>query len=525
MVGIYPRQSLFKKDSLSIEQQVNACIKLCETNDWEYKVYDKDKGYSGKNLNRPSFEELMNDVRAGEIDKILCYKFDRISRDIRDFSALLVELQSLNCDFISISENFDTSTPIGRAMVYICMVFAQMERENISQRIHDNYYYRTELGFWGGGPAPYGYRLKRIEYKGKKHTVLEPDPLESPVVKKIYEWYLTPSGSATTTLNKLRDAKFLTRKGKNWTSRVLMDVLSKPLYAPNDMNMYNYLRELEANITNPVDEFDGKASLDLYGKKDANDSKHKRCREIKNMYCNISSHKALVDSDTWIRVQEKRTALLRVPARSGTGKNSWFTGLMKCAVCGRSVSYTNSRGTMGYYICSSRKNSGWDSCTMKPASKKLTDPSLLQSIIVHYTKPEVIKKLNQATLKVDSRKPESDKQLNDLMIQQSKIQQSIDNLLSSLEHGNDVLIKYVNDKIVELDKQMRQIDNAIREYHTHHSSNKELKHQLRSIAEIINDIPDKLENGTFDEIRDLCHLLIKQIIFQEDGKINIEFTI
>ena len=155
MVGIYGRQSLFKRDSLSIEQQVNSALSLCNQNNWEYNVYS-DAGYSGKDLKRPAFTELMADVQSGKVDKILCYKFDRISRNIADFCMLLEELQKYHCEFISISENFDTSSPIGRAMVYICMVFAQMERESISQRVHDNYYYRTELGFWGGGAAPYG---------------------------------------------------------------------------------------------------------------------------------------------------------------------------------------------------------------------------------------------------------------------------------------------------------------------------------------------------------------------------------
>lgn len=528
MVGIYARQSLFKKDSLSIEQQVTACINMCKTNGWDYKIYDKDKGYSGKNLKRPSFEELMNDIRNGEIDKLLCYMFDRISRNVTDFSALLVELQNYNCEYISISENFDTSTPIGRAMVHISMVFAQMVRENTSQRVHDNYYFRTELGFWGGGPAPYGYQLKRIEFKGQKHTVLEINPLEAINVKKMYEWYLKPNGSARVVLSNLIKEKILSRNGKLWTSRVLMDVLSRPYYAPNDMSMYNYLCEHGANITNSVEEFDGKASIDLYGKKNSNASKHKRCREIKDMYCNISNHSAIVDSDSWIRVQEKRKRLLRSPSsRSGTGKNSWFTGLMKCAECGTSVSYTNSRGTMGYYICSSKKNRGRESCNMKIAPKKTTDPALIQSIIRHYTDPEVIKKLNQATLKLEnaSKNIKTDKKLNALMMERTKIQQSIDNLLSSIESGNDVLIKYINEKIVDLDKQMKKIDNEMEENNANHSSSKELKHQFISIAEIINDIPSKLENGTFEEIRDLCHLLVNQIIFTKDGRINIEFTI
>ena len=88
---------------------------------------------------------MMSAVRSGQVNKIVCYKLDRISRSVSDFAQLLQELEQYKCDFISVTENFDTSSPIGRAMVYICMVFAQMERENIQERVKSNYYYRSGL--------------------------------------------------------------------------------------------------------------------------------------------------------------------------------------------------------------------------------------------------------------------------------------------------------------------------------------------------------------------------------------------
>ena len=272
MNAFYTRQSLFKKDSLSTSQQADYCIASCPGE--PYEIFE-DLGYSGKNLNRPAFERMMEKVRSGQITKILVYKLDRISRNISDFANLLCELKEYNCEFQSVSENFDTTTPIGRAMIYICMVFAQMERENTSQRVHDNYYYRTELGFWGGGVAPFGYKLAKIKYKGKCHTVLEPDEETAPLVKQLYDWYLEPNSSISTILNKLNnELKIPGRKGGLWTSRVIADILSRPLYAPNDMNMYNYLSGLGATITNPPEDFDGMASVDLYGKKSTSSSKH-----------------------------------------------------------------------------------------------------------------------------------------------------------------------------------------------------------------------------------------------------------
>lgn len=523
MIALYTRQSLFKKDSLSTSQQADYCIASCCGE--SYEVFE-DLGYSGKNLNRPAFERMMKKVRSGEIRKILVYKLDRISRNISDFANLLTELNQCNCEFQSVSENFDTTSPIGRAMIYICMVFAQMERENVSQRVHDNYYYRTELGFWGGGPAPFGYKLSKIKYKGKYHTILEPDEDTAPLVKQLYEWYLEPNSSISTILDKLNnELRIPGRKGGLWSSRVIADILSRPLYAPNDMAMYNYLSELGAKIDNAPEEFDGLVSVDLYGKKNPSASKHKRTRAADEMYCNISNHEAIIDSDTWLRVQYKRQAMLKTPARAGTGKNSWFTGLMKCGCCGAGVSYTNSRGTQGYYLCSTKKNRGYYSCEQKPASKKQSDPIIIQSIIEHYSKESVIEEIRSSNLRTPEKSPADLKERNDLMIQLNQVEGEISNLMQSLTQGNDVLIKYINEKIIELDARKSSITSRISEIDSGQVTNREELSLLQQIELILDDIPETLTNGTFDEIKNLCHILVTKIVFQKDGSIDIEYTV
>ena len=523
MVGLYTRQSLFKKDSLSTAQQAEFCISAC--NGEAYEVFE-DLGYSGKDLNRPGFEKMMEKVRSGQINKILVYKLDRISRNISDFANLLQELQQYNCEFQSVSENFDTTSPIGRAMIYICMIFAQMERENTSQRVHDNYYYRTELGFWGGGPAPFGYKLAKIKYKGKYHTVLEVDEETSKIVKKIYEWYLEPNGSVTTILEKLNNEwRLPSRKGALWTSRVIADILTRPLYAPNDMAIYNYLCSIGANIANPPEEFDGIASVDMYGKKNTNVSRHKRTRNASEMYCNVSNHDAIIDSDTWLRVQYKKKTLLRTPSRAGTGKNSWFTGLMKCGCCGAGVSYTNSRGTQGYYLCSTKKNRGYYSCEQKPAAKKTTDPIIIQSIIDHYSQQHIIDKIRASEFRIPNVDPAGLKERNELLIQLNRIESEINNLMNSLSEGNAVLVKYANEKIVELDSRKSEINARISAIDAGQSSDREEIELLKHLSSMLDDIPNSLKNGTFDEIKDTCHLLVKKITFQKNGDIDIEYTV
>ena len=135
MDAIYARQSIDKKDSLSIEGQIEYCRRYAG----EGALVFQDKGFSGKNTKRPAFMELMQAVEAGQIQKILVYRLDRFSRSIADFSRLWEILQQYGVEFQSVTEQFDTSSPMGRAMLNIVLVFAQLERETTAERVKDNY--------------------------------------------------------------------------------------------------------------------------------------------------------------------------------------------------------------------------------------------------------------------------------------------------------------------------------------------------------------------------------------------------
>ena len=156
--AIYARQSVDKKDSISIESQIEFCkYELKGGNCKEYT----DKGYSGKNTDRPKFQELVRDIKRGLIAKVVVYKLDRISRSILDFANMMELFQQYNVEFVSSTEKFDTSTPMGRAMLNICIVFAQLERETIQKRVTDAYYSRSQRGFKMGGKAPYGFHIDK----------------------------------------------------------------------------------------------------------------------------------------------------------------------------------------------------------------------------------------------------------------------------------------------------------------------------------------------------------------------------
>ena len=136
---IYARQSVDRKDSISIESQIDFC--KYELKGSSCRVF-KDKGYSGKNTDRPEFQKLLEEIRKGKVRRVVVYKLDRISRSILDFANMMELFQEYDVEFVSSTEKFDTSTPMGRAMLNICIVFAQLERETIQKRVTDAYYSR-----------------------------------------------------------------------------------------------------------------------------------------------------------------------------------------------------------------------------------------------------------------------------------------------------------------------------------------------------------------------------------------------
>jgi Site-specific recombinases, DNA invertase Pin homologs len=525
---IYARQSIEKKDSISIEAQIEKCIALCTYNGWDYKVF-KDSGYSGKNLKRPGFISMMSELKTGKCDGIICYRLDRISRSIADFSNLIVDLERYGVKFMSTTENFDTSTPLGRAMVNIIMIFAQLERETTVDRVTDNYYTRTKLGHWGGGPAPYGYELQKVVgVDGKKYTTLKVNEYESEIVRNIYKLYLEPEGSVSSVINKLNESGVPSRGGSAgaavWTSRVVSEILWRPIYAPNDMKIYNYFRGLSANIVHDVDDFDGTKAVNLYGKINKSGSKHKRCRPVSNQYFIISPHQSIIDSDTWLRVQAKKIEKKSSPPRLGTGQNSVFTGIMKCGVCGYSVSSSGDGKGYKNYICSSRKNRGKDICSLPLISHRNANAIIFEDMVAHLSSDEVRNDIYSAK---NNRGVSSEylNKKNALEIEIIKNETEIDNLLTSIAEGNSVVIRYVNEKIAALDNHKKMLLSDLNDLEMNEYSSNNKYDNIDTMIELLDNMDDILKSENFDSIKRLCHTFISSITFHADKSIDIEYYV
>lgn len=180
----------------SLEAQEEKLKHYCEMKGiTNYEVYS-DGGWSGSNLDRPDMQRLIAGITSKEISSVVVYKLDRLSRSQRDTMFMLEDIFiAYDCDFISINENFDTSTPYGKAMIGILSVFAQLERENIRERTRMGMYSRVKAGFWmGGGRVPFGY-----DYDPEKDILVPNEHADE--VKRIFELYL--EGHSSVELSKI----------------------------------------------------------------------------------------------------------------------------------------------------------------------------------------------------------------------------------------------------------------------------------------------------------------------------------
>ena len=158
-VAIYVRVSTLyqvDKDSLPMQKKDLIAYASLILNTDDYVIFE-DAGYSGKNTDRPKFQEMMSQIRQGVFTHLLVWKIDRISRNLLDFASMYNELKELGVIFVSKNEQFDTSTAMGEAMLKIILVFAELERNMTSERVTATMISRANNGLWNGGRVPYGY--------------------------------------------------------------------------------------------------------------------------------------------------------------------------------------------------------------------------------------------------------------------------------------------------------------------------------------------------------------------------------
>lgn len=427
MDAIYARQSVEKADSLSIPGQIELCRR--ETSG-EVRVY-QDRGYSGKNTNRPAFQKLMADVERGRVRKIVVYRLDRFSRSIADFGRLWEVLKRHGVEFVSVNETFDTSTPMGRAMLNIIMVFAQLERETTAARVRDNYYQRVKRGAWPGGPAPYGFSIGRLpDAEGKRIPTLVPNG-DAGAAEDIFRAYARPGASLGSVARALNHAELPAPKRRTWDNVTLSRLLHSPLYVMADEDVFLYYKGKGLNVANPMEEFDGLHAGMLVGKRDRSAGKYRDARE---QLFSLANHVGLIPSGLWLTCQYKLDENRRLGG-CGRGRHTWLSGLLKCAACGYSVK-VNRDGGKYYLLCSGRSNLGLCGESIRADLREL--------------EANVAAELERILAECpDAEDEPEDRCAGEL----AEIDRKLDRLMDALAESSDLSMAYVNRAVERLEAQ------------------------------------------------------------------------
>lgn len=332
--AIYVRRSVSDKDkgnnSLSIDAQREECIRYVGEGA-DYKVYCDD-GKSGKDVyHRPEFMQMMSDAKDGLIDKIVVKKYDRFSRNMREYLNITDELDCYGVGVISLSEPFNTETKEGRMMRNNLLNFAEFERETIAARVKDAYSTKAvETGFYQGGKMFFGFQSSRQTINGKTGSVLVPSEAAQTVIAA-YEIYKNTDTSLSDVVNHIKEHNLPSSATesagvihRSMDRSEISRILENPLYVRADKNVYAYFLSRGYTMIDDIDAYDGVHGLMWH-----------KCRED-DKFIKVGYHEGLVDSETWLAVQDKKSHNHKIPQSRGQIK-SWLVGLTKCGHCGKAL--------------------------------------------------------------------------------------------------------------------------------------------------------------------------------------------
>lgn len=430
MKAIYTRQSVFKEDSISVESQVEYC--LYETKGDAYKTYE-DKGYSGKNTDRPKFQEMIQDIRQGLIDTVIVYRLDRISRSILDFANLMELFQQYNVNFISTTEKFDTSTPMGRAMLNICIVFAQLERETTQQRVTDAYYSRIQKGFYMGGRIPYGFKKVPAVIHGIKTSMYETIPEEAEQIKLIYRLYSEPQMSYGDIV-KYFALHGILKNGKQWGRTRFTEYLRNPIYVKADESIYDFYKRQGVTIVNDREDFIGTNGCYLFR---GQTEQIRKSDDMKDNILVLAPHEGFIPADIWLKCRTK--CLNNIDFQPGRKiVHSWLAGKIKCGNCGYALSRKIFKNQKAYYLCSNRLNlQGCEGCGTIHADE-------LENLIFREMSNK-LKAFQSLNSRSDNVKANPQKKVIETEL--SKVEEEISVLMGKLVVANEVLTAYINQRV------------------------------------------------------------------------------
>ncbi len=501
-IALYARQSIEKENSISIETQLEYCRTMIKPDE---KLYDtkcfSDKGYSGKDTNRPDFQRLMKDIRRGKVKKVIVYKLDRVSRSLIDFVDMLAEFKKYNVEFISSQECFDTSSPYGEMICKLLMIFAEFERTSIINRIKDAYDKRSDMGLYSGGRRVYGYNLEDTVISGIKTKKFVINEEEAKHIKYIFEVYSKPAVTLRQLQTNLLANGTKPLYGVDWTTGKLSTLLRNPIYVKADADIYDYFERKNTQIIGDIKDFNGKHNVQLYGKTTHN----KSLTDWSDMKIVLLQSCGIVNSATWLKCQKKLEQNKQI-GNSFSNNTSWLSGKLICAKCGHKMTTVKGE-TRKYFLCTGKTHK--KTCTGIKQTIYVED---MEEMADNY----ISQKLKSLNLPKVHRSDENDAQINIIKLKVKETRQKLSSLSDAIISGslNDEMIAVLNDRAKKLTEEKRKYLNEIDDL---------LISEIDARKSL--NFSKRWHKADFKERRAICDVLIKSIIIDEAADAEILWSI
>lgn len=524
LAAIYTRKSRATEMGESIENQIARCISLCDYKGWGYIVY-VDYDYSGKDTDRPDFFEMMNKVSDNEFDFVVVYHIYRFARNMKDFTVIMDELQNLEIGFTSISQDFDTSTPTGRAAMYMTAVFGQLGREDTAMQVRDNMIYLAEKGRWNGGPVPYGFDthselvVYREDQGNKKITSLVINEDESNTVKEFYEWYLESMGSIRSITTRANELGYKTKNNACWSHSQVSRILQNPLYCVADSNAYDYFKNsTEVNVVNASSDYSGKNGLMYYNRRKSYKNTTRE-RPESEWILSIGEHKGFIPGDIFVRVQYKLSKNKRTAPRTSQGIRSPLVGLVKCGRCESSMSIfasprsnDKSKGYYHYFRCLTREQQAKVLCDNSNMRADKLEDLIVSHITSLLNNKESLESILEATNEIneDNHIP--------LITNQKKIKNELENIEKELNNLVDALSKNILPELVikrkykDLEKKQSELREELGLIEYELSQNHSVEEfDIDAIYKYVKDFKNTYKYLNFEEKKKLLNSIVKEV--------------
>jgi site-specific DNA recombinase len=511
------------RDSLTTQEE--RLRQYCKAQGWKIHRIYKDEGVSAKDTKRPAFEELMRDVKAGIIQIVPVTRLDRITRSLKDLISLMESLQQHNVKLVSLTENIDTTGPMGRFILNLLGSIAQLEREIDSERVSADMHHRALSGKWTGGVVPIGYTTKGKLIKTfleqgmsedkalKEANEIAPEKgrlylqkQEADLVRKIYELYLELRSLRRVT-HELNRRGFRAPGGSPWAAVSIKRILSNPTYVGNIW----------------------------YGKRKTDLATGKLKKVRKELWKIVKGqHEAIISKETFEKVQELLRQKYMKPTKA---KQAYLlTGLLRCGLCkGGMFGYVQSKKKSNrkyfYYRCQNSVTKGKAVCKGMILPAERIEGAVIDSLMniskndkILSEKEKIINKLKEQSKPVKSDVEEEKKRL---VLEEKRLVDVRTTLLEKLENRIIDDVVFV-ERFDENKKQLEVIRNRMAELS---SQGEEINLQEIALQTSYDDLcnfPKMWQYLTDEEKQEKIRSIINQIIVNCDrrsNKINLKINL